>query len=98
MKRSIIITLLCLVGFTALASNQDSTYIISKDTVKVTGIELVTVTSKSNKEYVKALYMGKKYSISKKDIEAVNNGSNTAIVFNQYNNGERKISKVVAIK
>lgn len=94
MKRSIIITLLCLVGFTALASNQDSTYIISKDTVKVSGITLTTYTSKSGKEYSKAVYMGKKYSISKKDIDTFD-PNKTWIIFNQYNNGERKISKVI---
>lgn len=95
MKRSIIIILLCLAGFTALASNQqDSTYIISKDTVKVSGITLTTQTSKSGKEYSKAVYMGKKYSISKKDIDTFD-PNKTWIIFNQYNNGERKISKVI---
>ena len=95
MKRSIIITLLCLVGFTALASNQqDSTYIISKDTVKVSGITLTTQTSKAGKEYSKALYMGKKYPICKKDIEAFD-PNKSYVVFNNYSNGERKISKVI---
>lgn len=95
MKRLVLSTLLLLIGFTALASNtQDSTYIVSKDTVKVTDIELVTVTSKSNKEYVKAIYMGKKYPICKKDIESFD-PSKSYIVFNNYSNGERKISKVI---
>lgn len=91
--KKLFIILLCLAGLKVSAST-DSTYIQQKDTIKVTGITLVDKTSKSGKEYKKAQYMGKYYSISKQDIDKFNPNS-TYIVFNIYNNGERKISKVI---
>lgn len=75
-------------------ANQDSTYIVSKDTIKVSGVEIVSVTSKQGKESIKAVYMNRKYSITKKDAESIQNGSIPYIIYNNYNNGERKISKV----
>lgn len=75
-------------------SQQDSTYIVSKDTIKVSGVEIVSVTSKNGKESIKALYMSRKYSITKKDAESIQNGATPYIIYNNYNNGERKISKV----
>ena len=77
-------------------ANQDSTYIVSKDTIKVSGVEIVSVTSKAGKESVKALYMSRKYSITKKDAEAINSGATPYIIYNNYNNGERKISKITS--
>lgn len=77
------------------SQSQDSTYIVSKDTIKVNGVEIISVTSKSGKESVKALYMSRKYSITKKDAEAINSGATPYIIYNNYNNGERKISKIL---
>ena len=75
-------------------ANQDSTYIVSKDTIKVSEIEIISVTSKNGKESIKAVYMNRKYSITKKDAESIQNGAIPYIIYNNYNNGERKISKV----
>lgn len=94
MKKLVILILLCLAGFMTVQAQSDSTMIVSKDTIKVSGIELINKTSKSGKEYIKAQYMGRYYSISKKDID-IFDPEKTYIVFNQYNNGERKISKVI---
>lgn len=79
-------------------ANQDSTYIVSKDTIKVDRVEIVSVISKSGKESIKAVYMNRKYSITKNDAEAINNGAIPFIIYNNYNNGERCISKVCVVK
>lgn len=76
-------------------AQQDSTYIVSKDTIKVSGVEIISVTSKSGKESIKALYMSRKYSITKRDAEAIQRGETPFVVYNNYNNGERKISKIL---
>lgn len=94
MKR--LLLLAALIAATLISrAQQDSTYIVSKDTLKVSGVEIISVTSKSGKESIKALYMSRKYSITKKDAEAINSGATSYIIYNNYNNGERKISKIL---
>lgn len=92
--KKIFLILLCLAGFIATQAQDVKSTITSKDTVKVSGCELTTYTSKSGNEYTKVLYMGRKLSISKKDIENFDKNK-TYIIYNVYNTGERKISKVI---
>ena len=94
MKKILVLLVAVIASATVLANqNADSTYIVTKDTVKA-NVELVKHTTKSGNESIKALYMGKKYSICKKDIEAFD-PNKSYVVFNNYSNGERKISKVI---
>lgn len=92
--KKILVLLAVMTLCAGLYAQQDSTYIQQKDTIKVNGVTLVDKTSKNGKEYTKAQYMGRLYSISKQDIEKFNTNS-AYVVFNLYNNGERKISKII---
>ena len=94
MKRFVLVVAIMVVSTNLVAAFAGSRNDIKKDTVACTSVVELT-TNKSGKE-VFCIDGKKNVNSDKKNIEAYKAGKkNMFIVFNNYPNGERKISKMI---
>lgn len=98
MKKLFIALALVLVALTVNANeSQDSSVVISQDTINVLGeLHIQECVNSKGNTYFKATYMGRNVRISKKSAEDILEGSDAFIIFSNYSNGERKITKAIS--